>query len=55
MFLRVFLSVCALFILAISFYVYRFYRLVHISEGIIAKTEKYNLSSSDRSKSLLVL
>ena len=55
MFLRVFLSMCALFILAMSFYVYRFYRLLAISEGIIAKTEKYSLSSSDRSKSLLVL
>ena len=55
MFLKIVVSIFALFFLSIAFYAYRFYRLLHVSEGIIAKTEKYSLSWYDRSKSLLVL
>ena len=44
MFLKIVVSIFALFFLSIAFYAYRFYRLLHVSEGIIAKTEKYSLS-----------
>lgn len=39
----------------IAFYGYRFYRLMKLSEGIVARTVPYSLTGSTDSISLLVL
>ncbi len=54
-YLKLFLSLLSLAILIIAFYGYRFYRLMKVSESIMAHTTPYTLAGSASGVSLLVL
>lgn len=54
-YLKIFLVLLSLAILVIAFYGYRFYRLVKVSESIMARTTPYTLPGSVSGVSLLVL